>query len=266
MSTEASRFDTAEADRIRHDLIDYTSAAIDEWNQGGNRSPAADAALANLYATYDRMNPATDRQKNLVTSGYANLDKLGQARTVRLLTDREDAGPPWPLWTVILLTSALVLGTAITYGVEKPRMHHPMVIIVGLIVAANLFLIMELSHPLRRGARDDLRPAAGSLCGCSTHPHPDRRRPRTRPRAVFGQIRWAATANSRYNGNTVICLPLNSLAGWRPFDRVQQLVRVGVAGVFPRHQCVEKVDRLNAERGGPPSTTELVLAARIRWR
>ncbi len=163
LSTEASRFDTAEADRIRHDLIDYTSAAIDEWNQGGNRSPAADAALANLYATYDRMNPATDRQKDLVTSGYANLDKLGQARTVRLLTDREDAGPPWPLWTVILLTSALVLGTAITYGVEKPRMHHPMVIIVGLIVAANLFLIMELSHPYAGGLATTSDPLRAAL-------------------------------------------------------------------------------------------------------
>ena len=37
-------------------------------------------------------------------------------RTVRLLTDQQDQGPPWPLWTVIFLTSALVLGTAISYG------------------------------------------------------------------------------------------------------------------------------------------------------
>ena len=66
---------------------------------------------------------------------------------MRLLTAREDAGPPWPLWAVIFLTSALVLGTAVVYGVEKHRMHYPMVAIVGLVVAANLFLILELSHP-----------------------------------------------------------------------------------------------------------------------
>ncbi len=163
LATDATRFDPANAERIRRGLVDYTNAAIAEWNQGGNRrTPATDAALANLYTTYDQVKPATDRQKNLVASGYANLDKLGQARTVRLLTDREDAGPPWPLWTVILLTSALVLGTAIIYGVEKPRMHHPMVIIVGLIVAANLFLIMELSHPYAGGiatTSDPLREA-----------------------------------------------------------------------------------------------------------
>lgn len=51
------------------------------------------------------------------------------------------------MWTVIFLTSALVLGTAISYGVEKPHLHLPMVAVVGLVVAANLFLIMELAHP-----------------------------------------------------------------------------------------------------------------------
>jgi Protein of unknown function (DUF4239) len=148
MATDASRFEKADADRIRRSLIDYADAAIAEWNQNRDaRSAAADAALAQLYTTYEQVNPVSDLQKTLVASSYANLDKVGQARTVRLLTAREDAGPPWPLWTVILLTSALVLGTAIIYGVEKPRMHYPMVVIVGLIVAANLFLILELSYP-----------------------------------------------------------------------------------------------------------------------
>ena len=48
---------------------------------------------------------------------------------------------------MIFLTSGLVLGCAITYGVAKPAMHYPMVAIVGMLVAANLFLVLELSHP-----------------------------------------------------------------------------------------------------------------------
>mgnify|MGYP002136342357 FL=1 len=148
LATDTSGFDQADADRIRQDLVRYTNAAIAEWDQEGNRrAPTADAALAQLYATYDQVKAVTDRQNSLVASAYANLDKLGQARTVRLLTDQQDQGPPWPLWTVIFLTSALVLGTAISYGVEKPHLHLPMVAVVGLVVAANLFLIMELAHP-----------------------------------------------------------------------------------------------------------------------
>ncbi|HNM85976.1 MAG TPA: DUF4239 domain-containing protein [Mycobacterium sp.] len=148
LATDATRFEKADADRIRRDLVEYADAAVAEWTQNPDvRSSGTDAALAQLYTTYERVNPATDLQKTLVASSYANLDKVSQARTVRLLTAREDAGPPWPLWAVIFLTSALVLGTAVVYGVEKHRMHYPMVAIVGLVVAANLFLILELSHP-----------------------------------------------------------------------------------------------------------------------
>lgn len=55
-----------------------------------------------------------------------------------VLHAREDTGPPWAVWAVIPLTSAL--GTVIIYGVEKRAMHYSMV----TIVASSLFL--ELSH------------------------------------------------------------------------------------------------------------------------
>ncbi len=148
MASDATRFDKADAERIRSSLADYAHTAIGEWSQGrGARSPAVDAALAQLRTTYEQLRPANDTQQAMVASSLSNLDKVSQARTVRLLTAREDTGPPWPLWAVILLTSALVLGTAVIYGVEERRMHYPMVVVVGLVVAANLFLILELSHP-----------------------------------------------------------------------------------------------------------------------
>ena len=58
-----------------------------------------------------------------------------------------DTGPPWPLWAVIILTSGLVLGCAIIYGGEKSAMHYAMTATIGALVAINLFLILELSHP-----------------------------------------------------------------------------------------------------------------------
>ena len=41
----------------------------------------------------------------------------------------------------------MVLGTVIIYGVERPVLHYPMVAVGGVIVAANLFLVLELAHP-----------------------------------------------------------------------------------------------------------------------
>jgi hypothetical protein len=77
----------------------------------------------------------------------ANLDKLSQARTTRVIQAQTNEGPPWSMWSVILLTSALVVGCAVIYGVEEPRLHYAMVATVGVLVAANLFLIVELAHP-----------------------------------------------------------------------------------------------------------------------
>lgn len=41
----------------------------------------------------------------------------------------------------------MVLGAAVVYGVERPVMHYPMVLIVAVLVATNLFLVLELAHP-----------------------------------------------------------------------------------------------------------------------
>jgi Flp pilus assembly protein TadB len=148
MARDSVVFDTADSDGIRQALLAYEQAAITEWSQAGiNRSPEADTSLARLYTAYEQVQAKTDTQKTFLPTSLANLDKVSQARTVRLLTAREDAGPPWPLWAVIFLTSAMVLGTVVIYGVKKPVLHYAMVAIVGVIVATNLFLVLELAHP-----------------------------------------------------------------------------------------------------------------------
>lgn len=152
MARNLDAFPKADSDHIRQSLLAYEQAAIAEWDDGrGSRTPAADTALAQLSAAYRQADASTDNRKSVLATSYANLDKISQARTVRLLTAREDTGPPWPLWAVIFLTSAMVVGTVVIYGVEKAGMHYPMVAIVGLIVATNLFLILELSHPFLGG-------------------------------------------------------------------------------------------------------------------
>ena len=40
----------------------------------------------------------------------------------------------------------MVLGCAIIYGGEKPARHYAMVATVGVLIANNLFLILQLSH------------------------------------------------------------------------------------------------------------------------
>jgi hypothetical protein len=148
VARDATAFEAPDRDRIRQSLLTYEKAAVAEWPQAENRgSTDADTALARLYKSYDGIAAKTDTQKALLSTSFSNLDKISQARTVRLLTAREDAGLPWSLWAVIFLTSTMVLGIVIVYGVEKPLLHYPMVAVVAVIVATNLSLIVQLAQP-----------------------------------------------------------------------------------------------------------------------
>ena len=149
LARDSSVFVPADGDRIRTSLLSYAQAAEAEWPMvaRGQSLPEADTAMAALYRTFQEVTPRTDIQKTFLSTSLANLDKISQSRTARVIEGSNNDGPTWPLWAVIFLTSGLVMGCTIVYGVEKPAMHYPMVAIVGAMVAANLFLVLELSHP-----------------------------------------------------------------------------------------------------------------------
>jgi hypothetical protein len=142
-------FDTPDRDRIRQALLDYEQAAIREWDEvnRGRSYPEADHALDRLYEAYESVQARTDIQKTMLSSSFSDLDDVSKSRSERVLQARTDTGPPWSLWAVIFVTSGLLLGCAIIYGVEKPANHYTMVAIIGTLVGAQLFLVVELSHP-----------------------------------------------------------------------------------------------------------------------
>ena len=109
-------------------------------------APEAGEALQRLYRTMQDIAPRNDVQKTFLNTSVANLEKMSQGRAERLIQADVNTGPTWPLWAVIFLTSGLVLGSAIAFGVESPRMHYVVVLTVGVLVAANLFLVLDLSH------------------------------------------------------------------------------------------------------------------------
>ena len=149
LARDLTVFDKADSDRIRQSLLDYERAAVTEWSiaASGHSFPEADNALTRLYTAYAEVQPRTDTQTTFLATSFTNLDKISQARTERVLQARTDTGPPWSLWAVILLTSGLLMGWAIVYGVDTPAMHYTMVATLGVLVAAILFLVLELSYP-----------------------------------------------------------------------------------------------------------------------
>jgi hypothetical protein len=150
LASDRTVFDKPDSDRIRQSLLEYERAAVAEWPiaASGHSLPEADNAKGRLYTAYEQVQQHTDIQKTFLAASFSNLDKISQARTERILQGRSDVGPPWSLWVVIFMTSGLLLGCAIVYGEAEAALNYAVVAIVGVLVAANLFLVLELSHPL----------------------------------------------------------------------------------------------------------------------
>lgn len=149
MARARNVFGTAESARIRQSLMEYGRAAAAEWPHAarGNTTPEAENALNRLHSTYENIKPRSDTQRAFLASSLASLRELDLARTGRLLEARSNVGPPLSLWMVIFLTTGLVLGFSVVFGSEQAQMHYGMVGAVSVLVAANLFLVTELSYP-----------------------------------------------------------------------------------------------------------------------
>jgi hypothetical protein len=149
LARDRTVFDAPDSERVRQALLNYERAALSEWPRAaeGRTYPEADGAMKQVYLAYQQVQAHTDNQKTFLATSFTNLDRVSQARTARVIQAQTSNGPPWSVWAVILLTSGLVLGCSIVYGVQEPRLHSAMVATVGVLVAANLFLISELAHP-----------------------------------------------------------------------------------------------------------------------
>jgi len=149
LARDLAVFDKPDQNRIRQSLLEYERAAEAEWSLSvqGQSSSAAGDALWRVYETYGKVEPRTEFQKTLLSTSFANLDKVSQARSERVFTAATDQGPPWAIWAVIFLMGGVILGWSIVSGVKDSAMRFPVVATVGALVAGQVFLILQLSHP-----------------------------------------------------------------------------------------------------------------------
>jgi Protein of unknown function (DUF4239) len=149
MARDTARFDEPVRERLRQDLLAYQQAALAEFEEvsKGGHTFTAEAALARLRASYAAIQPRDDNQRAALTDSLESLKQTSLARTQRVLIAEEDVGPPLAVWTVIFLTSGLVVGFAVFFGESRAQLHIPIIVAVCVLVATNLFLITELAFP-----------------------------------------------------------------------------------------------------------------------
>lgn len=149
MADDLTVFDKPDSDRIRQALLDYERAAITEWPHAANgrADPAAGQALQRLRTAYERVQPRTDTQRSVLATSFDSFNAVSHARTDRIVRARTSNGLPWSMWLVLFLLSGLVLGSVIVFSVDKPAIHYALVTTVAVLLATDLFLVLELAHP-----------------------------------------------------------------------------------------------------------------------
>jgi Protein of unknown function (DUF4239) len=149
LANDLTVFEKADSDRIRQALLDYEHAAVTEWPQAanGHADSAAGQALQRLRTAYEQVQPRTDTEKTFLATSFDSLNKVSQARTDRIIRARTANGLPGSMWIVFFLLSGLVLGCVIVYSVEKPAIHYALAATVAVLLATDLFLVLELTHP-----------------------------------------------------------------------------------------------------------------------
>lgn len=137
----------ADGDQLRHSLLSYEQSAIAEWPLAsqGQSLPEADKALIDLHQTFLDVGRRIVGQPLFPMSEIKpNLDSLSQARSSTILEGAVNDGLTSSLWTILLLTSGLVVAGGIAVGSPNSVLHYGMVSMVGALVAGFLYLVIAL--------------------------------------------------------------------------------------------------------------------------
>jgi hypothetical protein len=155
----------AEGDQLRRSLLSYEQSAIAEWPLAsqGQSLPQAEKALTDLHETFLIVGRRITGQALFPMSEIEpNLDSLSQARSSRILEGAINNGLTESLWTILLLTSGLVVASGVLVGSSNLVLHYGMVCVIGALVAGFLYLVIAL----------DGRCLAESCYGDITAPQP----------------------------------------------------------------------------------------------
>ena len=137
------------------------------------------ATLNGLSSYFDSLQPATDAQRQLLTSARDLAKKFADTQ---MLMARQLANPfpPYVVGVVVCWASALFLGNGL---VATPNALTVVAHLAGATaIGSAIFLMLELSQPYT-GVVNSPPPALTGSCRCSPRRKPKRRRRRNRGKA-----------------------------------------------------------------------------------
>jgi hypothetical protein len=129
-------------------LMERGEAPLMTQTQG---SPAGWVLIDDIRASLQEVEPRTLAGQELYAEGLDQIQRLGDARRMRLVMAEESLATV--LWVVLIVGGIVVVGFAYLFGLENTGTHVLMVASLAAVIALVLFTIAAMDHPFSGGAR-----------------------------------------------------------------------------------------------------------------
>jgi hypothetical protein len=156
----AHRLPEPEHHVLQEDARAYAQEVVDEeWPlmeqgiEGVQSFPEGWDLIDDIRATLQEVEPSTEAEQALYAEGLDQIERLNDARRMRLVQAEE--GIPGVLWAVLVFGGVVVVGFTYLFGLANSWAHRLMVMSLTAVIALALFTIVAMEHPFSGGARVD---------------------------------------------------------------------------------------------------------------
>ena len=114
-------------------------------------TPTGWTTIDDIRANLQGIEPRTAADEQLYAEGLDQVQRLGDARRMRLVAAEE--GVPGVLWAVLIFGGMAAIGFTYLFGLENTWAHRLMVLTLATVIGLVLFTIGAMEHPFSGGAR-----------------------------------------------------------------------------------------------------------------
>jgi len=162
----AHRLPEPERHVLQEDARSYAQEVVDvEWPrmeqriEGEQGTPEGWNLVDDMRGTLQDFEPSTQAEQELYAEGLDRIQRLGDARRMRLVAAEE--GIPGVLWAVLVFGAVVAVGFTYLFGLRNSWAHRLMVMSLTAVIVLVLFTIGVMEHPFSGGA--SLEPEAFEL-------------------------------------------------------------------------------------------------------
>jgi hypothetical protein len=155
-----------EGQHLQEDARSYAQEVVDEeWplmeqgTEGERGTPEGWDLIDDMRATLQEVQPSTEAESQLYAEGLDEIQRLGDARRMRLVQAEE--GMPGVLWVVLVFGAVVTVGFTYLFGLRNSWAHRLMVMSLTAVIVLVLFTIGVMDDPFTGGAR--IEPSAFDL-------------------------------------------------------------------------------------------------------